>query len=104
MSVKSDVLLTCYVYVCLRRVARASHGRPYIYMATVRPGVIVTWAHTLSNIVSFIRVRLSTRLPRLASYGNLPNLLSTERRDYGVGGNEKGHAALTKRPNKGSED
>ena len=33
-----------------------------------------------------------------------PNILSTERRDYGVGRNEKGHAALTKRPNKGSED
>ena len=34
----------------------------------------------------------------------LQNLLRTERRDYGVGGNDKGHAALTKRPNKGNED
>ena len=31
-------------------------------------------------------------------------LVRTERRDYGVGGNEKGHAAMTKRPNKGNKD
>ena len=34
----------------------------------------------------------------------LQDLRRTEMRGYGVGGNEKGHAALAKRPNKGYAD
>ena len=65
-------------------------------------------------IVEHIRVRVCDVQRVLQLAGLLPTVLlrawilqdlrRTEMRGYGIGGNEKGHATLAKRPNKGNTD
>ena len=76
-------------------VTRGSAGRP-IAMCMIR-AVCVYDIRRVLQLAGLLRtVLLRTWI--------LQDLRRTEMRGYGVGGNEKGHATLPKRPNKGNAD
>ena len=82
-------MIVMYMYVYLSRTSRHAVHDSHV------------GAH-MSNIVR-ARTLIDSRLDYQGYLWMLQNL-STERRDYGIGGNEKGHTALTIRPNKGNKD
>ena len=85
------------MYVCM-------YVCKYVYLSRTSCHAVHD-SHVGAHMFNIVHARtlIDSRLDYQGYLWMLQNL-RTERRDYGVGVNEKGHAALTKQPNKGNED